>query len=142
MEGEAIMQLLFFLKPKNLVAYLEEDNTLRQAMEKIEHYRYSAIPILNKAGQYVGTLSEGDILWFIKSRKHFSLKDAENIKISEIPVYHKNIALKVDATQEDLMELSKRQNFVPVIDDRNIFIGIITRQDIMDYVFKQVKVVK
>ena len=60
------MNLLFFLTPKAEVAYLYDDFTLRQAIEKMEYHRYSSIPILNRKGEYVGTITEGDILWAVK----------------------------------------------------------------------------
>ena len=42
------MNILFFLTPKSEVAYINEDDTLRQALEKMEHHRYSAIPIISR----------------------------------------------------------------------------------------------
>ncbi|MBQ2921320.1 MAG: CBS domain-containing protein, partial [Oscillospiraceae bacterium] len=34
---------------------------------------------------------------------------------------------------EDLIERASKQNFIPVIDDRNTFIGIVTRRAIIKY---------
>ena len=56
------LNVLFFLLPKNKVAYVEEDFTVRQAIEKMEHYHYSAIPILTNNGEYLANISEGDLL--------------------------------------------------------------------------------
>ena len=42
------MNILFFLTPKNEVAYVENDDTLRQVLEKIEYHKYTAIPMLNE----------------------------------------------------------------------------------------------
>ena len=55
------MNILFFLTPKSDVAYISEDDTLRQALEKMEHHKYSAVPIVSRTGRYVGTLTEGDL---------------------------------------------------------------------------------
>ena len=63
------MNILFYLVPKSEVMYLYDDYSLRQAMEKMEYHKYSAVPIINRAGNYVGTLTEGDILWELKDRK-------------------------------------------------------------------------
>ena len=60
------MNILFFLTPKSDVAYISEDDTLRQALEKMEHHKYSAVPIVSRTGRYVGTLTEGDLLWGMK----------------------------------------------------------------------------
>ena len=76
------MNLLFFLTPKAEVAYLYDDLTLRQAIEKMEYHRYSSIPILNRKGEYVGTITEGDILWAVKRNYNLNLQDAEDMRLS------------------------------------------------------------
>ena len=50
------MNLFYFLTPKAEVAYLYDDFTLRQALEKMEYHRYSSIPILNRAGEYLSLI--------------------------------------------------------------------------------------
>lgn len=129
------MNILFFLKPKVTVEYVVENYSLRQTMEKMEIHRYSSIPIISKAGEYIGTLSEGDILWYFKKLGKFNLQASENINIMEIERHRDNAPIKVDAQIQDLINVSKSQNFVPVIDDRNMFIGIVTRQDIISYFY-------
>ena len=129
------MNILFFLKPKATVEYLVENYSLRQAMEKMEVHRYSSIPIISKTGEYVGTLSEGDILWHIKQLGEFDLIDSEDINISKIKRFRDNAAIKINSNIQDLINVSKTQNFVPVVDDRNMFIGIVTRQDIITYFY-------
>ena len=61
------MNILFFLTPKSDIAYIFENETLRQTLEKMEHRKFSCIPILNPDGKYVGTISEGDLLWGMKN---------------------------------------------------------------------------
>ena len=56
------MNILFFLTPKKEVAYVEETDTLRQVLEKMEYHGYSAIPLLSEDGRYIGTVTEGDLL--------------------------------------------------------------------------------
>lgn len=129
------MNILFFIKPKATVEYVVENYTLRQTMEKMEVHRYTSIPIISKTGEYIGTLSEGDILWHFKSLGEFDLIASENIKITDIKRHKDNEPIKVDANIQDLINVSKSQNFVPVIDDRNMFIGIVTRQDIISYFY-------
>ena len=129
------MNILFFLKPKATVEYLVENYSLRQAMEKMEVHRYSSIPIISKTGEYIGTLSEGDILWHIKQLGEFDLIDSEDINITKIKRFKDNAPIKVNSNIQDLINVSKTQNFVPVVDDRNMFIGIVTRQDIITYFY-------
>ncbi len=131
------MNILFFLTPKNKVEYLNDDYTLRQALEKMQYHHYSAIPLLNSTGEYVGTISEGDLLWKIKELEQFDLLKAEEIKISDIKRYRDIQPIKVNCEMDSLISLVINQNFVPVIDDFNSFIGIITRKDIITYCYKQ-----
>ena len=130
------MNILFFLKPKQQVVYIYDDFTIRQALEKMEYHRYTAIPIINKEGDYIGTLSEGDILWEIKNRHQFNLNEAENTKISDVKRLRDNLPIDISAQIDDLILKATIQNFVPVIDDRKKFIGIVTRTDIIKYFFE------
>ena len=130
------MNILFFLKPKKEVIYINSNSTIRQALEKMERYRYTTVPILNDEGEYVGTLSEGDILWEIKNRHAFDMKVAEGTKIGTIQRHRDNLPINVNADMKDLILKATVENFVPVLDDRNKFIGIVTRTDIIKYFFE------
>ena len=131
------MNVLFFITPKSEVAYLYEDYSLRQALEKMEHYRYSAIPIIDRNGCYVGTMTEGDFLWYIKDHNIIDLKETEKIPLKSIKRRWHNEPVNVDCEIEDLILTSMNQNFVPVIDDQENFIGIITRKDIISYCYNK-----
>lgn len=127
------MNILFFLTPKATCAYIRAEDTIRQAMERMEAARYAALPILNRDGTYCGTLTEGDLLWAIKNLGINNVRDMETHNIMEISHRKDNQPVKVDMKIEDLMSKAVEQNFVPVVDDRNTFIGIITRKAIMQY---------
>ncbi|MBQ8237854.1 MAG: CBS domain-containing protein [Oscillospiraceae bacterium] len=125
--------ILFFLTPKAMCAYLYEDYTIRQALEKMEVAGYAALPILSRDGEYRGTLTEGDVLWAMKNMCDMSLKQAEKLRIMEITRRRDNIAVPVNTSMHDLVERAKIQNFVPVVDDKNTFIGIVPRSSIIKY---------
>ena len=78
------MNIMFFLKPKSELAYIYDYHTLRQAMEIMEYHKYSCVPILNKEGKYVGSITEGDVLWALKKLDIFNIKEAEDISIMKI----------------------------------------------------------
>lgn len=129
------MNLLFFLTPKADVAYLEDDYTVRQALEKMEYHRYSSIPILNKAGEYVGTITEGDLLWAIKREGNLSVQAAESIALMQIPRKKDYKCVHVETSMDDLVSAAMTQNFVPVIDGKNSFIGLVKRNSIIRYCY-------
>lgn len=127
------MNILTFLTPKSDVEYLYDDFSLRQALEKMEIHHYQAIPIINRSGNYVGTITEGDLLWFIKNQKKFDLPSAETIPIRRINHYKDYKAVSILAPLDDIVNLAMHQNFIPVVDDQQIFIGIIRRQSVISY---------
>ena len=125
--------ILFFLTPKAMCAYLYDDYTIRQAIEKMEVAGYAAIPILNRQGEYRGTLKEGDLLWAMKNMCNMDMRHAECRLTMEIPRRKDNIPVRITASMFDLVERASHQNFVPVIDDYGAFIGLITRKAIIKY---------
>ncbi|SFG83839.1 CBS domain-containing protein [Sporolactobacillus nakayamae] len=130
------MNAAFLITPKSEVKFVYEHWTIRQALEKMEHYRYSAIPILNKQGIYVGTLTEGDILWNLKKNEDLDFRDTENIALKDVPRYRDIKAISIDVEIEDIMATSLTQNFVPIVDDSGVFIGMIRRREIIAYLLK------
>ena len=125
--------ILFFLTPKALCIHLMEDDTLRQALVRMESARYAALPILNKRGEYCGTLTEGDALWALMNKCGLDIRKAEHLRINDIAHRKDNTPVKVNATMAQLLERASRQNFIPVVDDKNTFIGIVTRRSIIKY---------
>ena len=133
------MNILFFLTPKEDVAHVEETDTMRQVLEKMEHHGYTAIPLLGVEGKYIGTITEGDLLWFLKDRNFPDLKLLEDMPITSIERRRDNQAVKIDESMENLFDKVMNQNFVPVIDDQDHFIGIVTRKEIIKYCYKEMK---
>jgi len=125
--------ILFFLTPKAMCSFLYDDYTIRQAIEKMEVSGYAAIPILNRQGEYRGTLKEGDLLWAMKNMCNMDMRQAESRRIMEISRRKDNIPVRITASMQDLIERASNQNFVPVVDDYGAFIGLITRKAIIKY---------
>ena len=127
------MNIAYLLTPKHRVAYLFDDNTMRQGLEKLRHHGRSAVPVINRKGQYVGTVSEGDFLWRLLPDESTpcpcSVKELERLHVRDI--LRENPSVRITASVDELLDTIVRQNFVPVVDDLNSFIGIVTRQDII-----------
>ena len=118
--------------PKSLVEYITLDSTVRQALEKMRFHRYTAIPVLDSKGKYIGTLRNDDIIDCFMQNGSFDKTALENIPISDILKPSSSKPLMHNASQEDLIEGVKEHNFVPIVDDRGCFIGIILRREILD----------
>ena len=133
-EKENLMNnVLFFLTPKAMCAFVYDDYTIRQALEKMEAAGYSAVPILNRRGEYRGTLTEGDLLWAMKNMCYMDMRQAEARRIMEIPRKKEHVPVRVTTSMYELVERASNQNFVPVVDDKDAFIGLITRKAIIQY---------
>lgn len=127
------MNVLMLLKPKDTVKYIYDDNTLRQGLEKMRAHSYTAIPVISRDGSYVGTVSEGDFLYYLVDLSEGEVKNQKAHHISDILRKSFNPAVSIEITMEELLERAVNQNFIPVTDARGTFIGIVTRQDIIRY---------
>lgn len=133
------MNIAYFLLPKSRVAYLYDDYTFRQGLEKMRHHGYTAIPVISRSGQYIGTVSEGDFLWRLLSetdpdaQKEFSMKAMEQLLVSDLLKKDSYPAVRITVTMDQLLDSAMSQNFIPVVDDIGSFIGIVTRKDIIRY---------
>ena len=128
--------ILRFMIPKSLVEYISDKNTVRQALEKMSFHRYTAIPVLNGDGEYVGTLRNDDILDFFLSQGSFDRVMAEDVCVTEIMSHAQQKPLLHSATLGELIECVKEHNFVPIVDDRGCFIGIVLRREVLSYLLK------
>lgn len=127
------MNIMALLRAKSTVAYIKDTDTVRQGLEKIRVHGYTAIPVIREDGSYAGTITEGDFLWHILETES-DLYAQENHRISEIIRKDFNPAARIDIKPEELLKRILQQNFVPMVDDRNLFIGIITRQDVIRFI--------
>ena len=126
------MNIMHFLTPKAQVEYIFFESTVRQGLEKMRYHGYSAIPVIDKEGHYKGTVTEGDFLWALYNNRKPSLKKLETTPIASI-IHKQYTAVNAGADMNQILSTATRQNFVPVVDDRDVFIGIITRKAIMQH---------
>lgn len=138
------MNIAYFLLPKSRTAFLYDDYTVRQGLEKMRYHGYAAIPVISRSGKYVGTVSEGDFLWCLLSeeggrRATRSLKDLEKLRVRDILREETAPPVGITVSMEELLTSAMNQNFVPVVDDLENFIGIITRKDIIRYFAEEKK---
>ena len=133
------MNILFFLTPKAEVKCIDSDSTVRQALEKLQNSGYTALPIINKRGKYIGTISEGDLLWYIKAHPEMNLFDTEDAALKQVKRRRDNKPVSVNEDIDSLWDKIIAQNFVPVVDDDSIFIGIVTRKAIVSHLAKEYK---
>ena len=129
------MNALLLLTPKTELACLTDDVSVRQALEKMRAHGYMAIPVITKDGEYVGTIAEGDLLWKLVDEDN-DLEALDDISIKDIIRTNYTPAVKVDADMDELANMIIEQNFIPIVDDRNILMGIVTRRNVLKVLLK------
>ena len=126
------MNILYFLTPKSEVEYIRIESSVRQGLEKMKYHGYAAIPVIDTEGHYEGTVTEGDFLWALYNDNNPDIKRLEKTELKTI--IRKNYKpVKASASIDEILSKAYNQNFVPVVDDRDCFIGIIKRKDIIKY---------
>ena len=125
------MNVISMLTLKAHTAFLYEDFTVRQGLEKLQRSGYTALPVLTREGAYVGTVTEGDFLWNILDRGDNSMRAQEKVGLKSIMRPNFNPAVGIGVGMEELVERSMKQSFIPVVDDRGMLVGIVTRQTII-----------
>lgn len=141
------MNIASILIPKSMVTYLYDDFSFRQGLEKMRYHKRTAVPVVTRENQYVGTLSEGDFLWYLtdymknaeKNHKIVDFRDFETISLRELLKKDKNPPVRINTNYTKLLECALAQNFIPVIDDRDSFIGIVTRNALIKQLSSEVK---
>ncbi len=129
--GRSKMNIPKILTPKAMTAYLNDNDTVRQGLEVMKRYGYTARPVLNDHGEYIGCITEGDFLWHILSTGSTSMKSQERYRISELVRRDFCPPLGIAADDDEVIDAVMQQNFVPIVDDRGCFCGIVTRRSVI-----------
>ncbi len=127
------MNALSFLTPKVQTVYLKADCTLRQAIEKLKHHKFKVIPLINGSGKYVGSLTSADLFGYFSTCEITDIAQTEKIKLSEIIKSKHYKCCPLNTTSARVVGLLVTQLFVPIVDDRGIYCGIIERKKVFDY---------
>lgn len=135
-----MVNLLIFLTPKSETLYLNQNSTVRQTLENFDIHKYSVVPLIDDNGFFVSTISEGDILRFIKNSCKFDISVAEKMKIKDIELYRPYKALPISTPMDEVVRLALEQNFIPIVDDRGVYIGIVKRKSIIDFLLSKIEI--
>lgn len=136
------MNTAFFLKPKSEVVFLYDDMPLAQALDAMRSKGYASVPVIDREGRYLNTVSEGDFLAALAQTdgehlRMLSAQEAEGKKLSSILRDDRNPPSHIGDPVEALLTRTAAQNFVPIVDDRGVFIGIVTRRAVIHYFLRE-----
>lgn len=131
------MNLLQYLTPKSQTSYINANCTVRQAVEKMDFHKFSILPLIDDDGRYVSSISEGDLLRYIKNEHNFNVRNAESAKVTDVERYRPYKACPMTAETKEVFELLLEQNFVPIVDGRGMFCGIVKRKSILEQIYNE-----
>lgn len=129
------MNFIGLLQNKGTITFLYDYKTLRQGLELMRNHGYTAMPVIAQDGHYLGTVNEGDFLWHILD--YGGYEAVKDVTIKDIVKKGCNPAVTIAATPEELKEAVMEYHFVPVVDDRGMFVGIITRRALGEYLYSK-----
>ena len=132
------MNIFQLLTTKNETMYLTKDMDLTAALDKLRAGGYTAVPVIRDDGTYAGTVSEGDFLWAFLDGKDTD-SHGDPLPLKGIVRTDRNPSVKIDVEISQVFAEALNQNFVPVVDDRNMFIGIVTRKQVMSCFLEKLK---
>lgn len=135
-----MVNLLIFLTPKSETLYLNYNSTVRQTLENFDVHKYSVVPLIDDDGFFVSTISEGDVLRYIKNSCKFDINVAEKMKIKDLELYRPYKALPISTPMDEVVRLALEQNFIPIVDDRGVYIGIVKRKSIIDFLLSKIEI--
>lgn len=124
------MNIFSILIPKNTLTYLNANDTLDQAVAFLLGTTYTAIPVVDNQGRYVGIASEGD---FLRAVMAHGRENLAKYKVADIVNKDEGAKVLNTVEKDEIMERILDRNFLCVVDDRDCFIGIITRKSIILY---------
>ena len=122
------MNIFSILLPKHTITYLNGEDTVEQGIVFLLNSGYTAVPVIDDGGTYLGTISEGDFLKVVMQKEKEELKD---IKVKELVKFDLDSIVLNTVKKQEIMEKILDKNFVSMLDDRSCFIGIITRRNII-----------
>lgn len=128
--------IFFFLKNKKQTKYLYDNLSVAEALDMMRTHGFTAVPVINNEGEYLGTVTEGDFLYYMIDHPDITHEEIQHTDIRNLIRENFMPAVPFNVSIHELFDKSLYQNFVPVVDDRNIFIGIVTRKAIISYLMQ------
>ena len=118
--------------PKAKAVTVYSDDSLQAALKVMLRSRYMMIPVLERgSNRYIYSLSSSDILARLIKEKDFD--SAKEEKISSIPVGRLIVPCREDTEVAALTDLVVNQNYVPLVDEAGIFVGLVTRKSVINH---------
>lgn len=128
MNGGSLLNIAKIMVPKALTVCLEDTTTVSRAVDVMRRHGYTAIPVLDSGGKFLGCINDRDFLRYILTQGHFDVNERETHTVGDIMRRDFCPPISITATEDEVIDAALRQNFVPIVDDRGCLCGIVTRR--------------
>lgn len=118
-----------FLIPASRIAFVNADNPLYHAFLILTKVKYSKIPVLDSQRRVVGLLSLAMITDEMLKTDDISLEPLNELKVKDVMQTNFDKINFVQTTLEKQLHLLINNAFLPVVDDRGVFQGLLTRRE-------------
>lgn len=119
------------------------DSTLDEAVILLRKHHISGMPVVNRENKVLGVITEADIISAITGKQRSSLLDIMDVFHSkkQRPILHVTnlmtspaITVTPDSTVVEVADIFRKQGIkrVPVVDEHNTLLGIVSRADIVN----------
>ena len=127
------MNVPMLLNPKQNTTFILADKSILEALAALRRSGFSSVPVITERGKYYGTVYSSDFLDYILDNG----VSPDFNPVAEIVCQDKNPAVNIDADLKDIYDRLLDTNFVPVVDGRGCFVGIVTRKGLMTYLKRE-----
>ncbi len=119
-----------FLIPADNVATVMYNHSLDHALLVLANVGYSKIPVLDKNDRFVGLLGLNDIVRKMVSLTNIDTDNLAGLTVADVMEIGVD-CLTDESDLEDILHLLVNNPFLPMINKDRIFLGIITRKEIL-----------
>ncbi|GGE37387.1 cyclic-di-AMP-binding protein CbpB [Streptococcus himalayensis] len=118
-----------FLTPADNLAVLIDTHNVDHAILLLSQITYSRVPVITADKEFVGTISLTDILAYQMQQY---IPDEVFLRTDIVAIVEKNRAtVGLDFTVTEVLHKLVDESFLPVVDEKHRFQGIITRKSIL-----------
>ncbi len=125
------MNTAMLLKPKSQVSYLYGDMSAGEGLRRFIKTGFTAVPVIDREGLYLGVVSERDFLYRILDDGSILSLENDSLTVADLASVTRFVSAQIDTDHRVLLEKIISQNFIPIVDSRGMFSGIVTRKDII-----------
>lgn len=134
-----VREITSLIIPKEKVVTIDPDWSLERALLILTRKQTSSVPVINASGQVEGLISKTDILDFMlhigRNNNHFDFTGLSEHKVREaLNLNHQGIM--ANSIFSFAFEVLVNRSYIPIINEKNQFVGILTRKVLMEKVIE------